>query len=292
MPPVGDCGNSYAGWDTWVDLGDCAGPQPVVDVTSVIAESGGGFAVSLSTGEVVSSNPQREALNLANLQPRQDGSFIGTNQGNQVTNIVTGASRIFKAPDSPFPGFGYGFSGEAAATVWVDNKSDGDVVVKDEDCDQPFVTVQRKRQYRARPIDGVKPPFWTPRLPDRKFSQDWYKVLNQVSVTIEEDGTVTKHGVGLVGMRNALLWDCNYDGSCRHTPGDIQYRDLGGRKLEPQWSNGFTDNDDPYSAPVTPDFKDKWFWDWRYVDPPQPQRRFVDPHHPELAGWCGKRKGS
>jgi len=115
MPPVGDCGNSYAGWDTWVDLGDCAGPQPVIDITSVIAEPGGGFTVSLSDGSVISSNPQLEALDPAFLQPRWDGSYIGTGANNALMNLSPGAHGAVFA-NSPFPGYGANQSGSAAAT--------------------------------------------------------------------------------------------------------------------------------------------------------------------------------
>jgi len=64
--------------------------------------------------------------------------------------------------------------------------------------------------------------------------------------------------------------ECNWDSfPCAALPdraSDAAHHKLPGRKLEPEWSNAFVDNSDPYSAINT---SSPWNWDGRYAEPIQ-----------------------
>src|SRR5262249_36642345 len=121
------------------------------------------------------------------------------------------------------------------------------VLVKWEDCDRGFGVVQPGQKSRVR-IDGVKPPIW-PSHDETQFGQDWYKVPDFYRVTMSATGEASRIAPGMISSP-----ECNYDSLVCLWP--FTYQRAGGRKLEPEWSQDFS----------------PWHWDWRYVDPLQPDR--------------------
>jgi hypothetical protein len=138
----------------------------------------------------------------------------------------------------------------AAQAVYVDNTlGTTSVLVKPEKCEDQFDVVLPGSK-RLGAIDGIKPPAWLV-SGQPAYSQDWYKVINNVGVRINSDGTPTAFAPTFLSISLLLIPDCNFDGNCRSAPGDFLYQHSGGRKLEPEWSQD-----------VPP-----WHWDWRYPGP-------------------------
>jgi len=218
-----------------------------------------------------------------------DGSLVATGQARMSPLLMTGDTWIgrelstntfgaFVATPAKLDAFaaypmlaGSPQGTGAPPKVWVDNKQGtANVLVKLELCFDGFQIVPPGKQLRGGSgIDGVKPPAWSA-PPGTVFGQDWYKVPNAFSVTIDASGNATKSASAYAWLKafaSFALPECDPSTECAASG---SYHIAGGRKFEPEWSAGFVNNADPYSAidPTSP-----WHWDWRYVAPVQPDRR-------------------
>src|SRR5262249_15819909 len=58
------------------------------DVTSMVAEAGGGFVTGLSTGQIIGSDASYDAIRLTPASPAAEGSWVGMNVGGDIAGIA------------------------------------------------------------------------------------------------------------------------------------------------------------------------------------------------------------